>query len=242
MSLDVFNSDKCIDHLHLTGKELPRKSNLTCSNENECKSSYDPNVDAVTLNEFTTGIMRTLHKYIPNNLTTYDKNFDKIETISVSDTVLNMKLVNDYYVELMRGMLVDEVDVMQAGYSFEIRNKLFKDEFGNGFDLDVVDTMRLRDSGSPSYVDFVRLFTGKNVKSWTDLKEFFTPQSIELLKKIFVHPDNVDIKYGAVLERKDKYGAVGIIKANILVEQFKNLQLGDRFFYTNNRYTKGFSQ
>lgn len=222
--------------VHFLGKDILVKEGLI--NSKQRQHSFDPTVDVVTLSEFTNSAMRTLHKFIPNEINAYDDRLKAVHTLKMSDTVLNMELVRRHYVEMVRGMVVDGMEDERYGYSSDIRNKMFKDCYGNGLDLDAVDTMRGREGGVPPYIDFVRLYTGVNVRSWEDMKQFFPAEVIPLLQRIFKHPRNVDVKFGTMLEKKLRE-RTGVVKANIFIDQFKITKAGDRFFYLNNRFTKG---
>lgn len=237
--------------ISFTGRDILERTGLVCAANKTCGSSYDPHVDAVLLSEYTNGVMRTFHKDFPNEVrlfgrkpNTKDKtictknDFKQIDSYLISHTVMKTDLVNEKYIPSLRGMIFDAVQDRKSGYGSECRNRLFRDKHGNGLDLDAMDTMRGREAGLRSYAEYLELFTGHKVTNWTHFQNYFEPKKLNLLKQIFTYPENVDVKFGTILERK-AYGYTGIVKANIFIRQFSITKNGDRHFYTNKNYTKG---
>lgn len=179
-----------------------------------------------------------MHKYIPDTMNSYSKDGRTVSPKASSDTVLDMKAVNSRYRSELRGMLYDPIALDGKGYGFEARNKFFKNLLGNGMDLDAMDTMRGREAGVPGYIEYIPYLGGQKVLDWNDLNGLFGTAELNLLKNIYRHPANIDLKVGAMLEKKS-FRYAGIVESGIYAKQFQNIRRGDRFFYLNKQYTEG---
>ena len=106
-------------------------------------------------------------------------------------------------------------------------------------DLAALNIQRGRDHGLPSYNVFRKICGLKAAKVFQDFgKEI---NDIASLKKLYEHPDDVDLFVGGLLERPMAKGAMGRTFSCILAKQFRTLRFGDRFWYERDDPVVGFT-
>lgn len=96
----------------------------------------------------------------------------------------------------------------------------------------MLDIMRSRDVGTAAYIHYYGICLSKTIQSWDDLKPYFNPNDLKLLKTLYKAVSDVDLLVGTFLEKHDKY-QIGPIGGCLVAEQFYRLRYGDRFFYTH---------
>lgn len=116
-------------------------------------------------------------------------------------------------------------------FYFKLRNKLFKVN-NTGVDLLSVDVFRERDVGVPPYYAYVEYCEGFDVRSWSDLGPYFTPDILNLLQRIYESVFDVDLFTGTLLEKKEETVFYGRVGRCVIAEQFQRFKFGDRFFYS----------
>jgi hypothetical protein len=124
-----------------------------------------------------------------------------------------------------------------------LTNHLFRDETsGFGSDLASLNIQRGRDHGVPSYNAY-REFCGlRRARHWTDLAGSFTNETLHKYMQVYSTPDDMDLWSAGVSERPLPGSMVGPVFGCIMGETFKNLRLGDRFWFENAGQPSSFSQ
>ncbi|XP_054169228.1 peroxidasin-like [Oppia nitens] len=101
-------------------------------------------------------------------------------------------------------------------------------------DLGAINIQRGRDHGLPSYNDWRKYCNLSLANTFDDLKNEIKNQNIRLkLKQIYGNPNNIDLWVGAVSEDILESAKVGPTFHCLLVEQFRRLRDGDRFYFEN---------
>ena len=109
-------------------------------------------------------------------------------------------------------------------------------------DLAALNIQRGRDHGLPSYNVFRKICGLKVAKVFQDFgKEIDDYASVEKLRLLYKHPDDVDLFLGGLLERPVANGALGPTFSCIVAEQFRTLRFGDRFWYERADPVVGFT-
>jgi hypothetical protein len=116
--------------------------------------------------------------------------------------------------------------------NFQVKNFLFRrepDPFGE--DLRAIDIHRSRDHGVGTYNDLREYYGLKRAYCWKDFASEIPENLIEKLKKVYEHPNDVDLIVGGSIENKLPGSLVGPTFSCIIMEQFHKLRVGDRFFF-----------
>ena len=110
---------------------------------------------------------------------------------------------------------------------FEMKQKKF-----SGLDLAAINIHRGRDHGLSGYNKF-REFCGRGrATEWRDLDNDIPGSGINKLQSVYMHPDDVDLFPGLLMEKKVPGGIVGPTLGCILATQFNNLRQCDRSLRT----------
>ena len=116
----------------------------------------------------------------------------------------------------------------------ELTEKLFGAVHAVALDLSALNIQRGRDHGLPSYTAW-RTHCGLTpVRDWADLERLLQSTSLSReLRRLYGHPDNIDLWVGGLLEPPLNNARVGETVRCLLVDQFKRSRDGDRFWYEN---------
>lgn len=142
---------------------------------------------------------------------------------------------------LFRGLFMQAAT--KAGHSFdpEIAQYLFRGSNKFGGDLFAIDVQRGRDHGIATYNN-IREFCGlPKAKSWNDYSDLIPQDRIDLMKTVYKSHEDVDLKVGGILERRQPDSQYGPTFTYIIAMQFYKTRTGDRFFFENENtnFTQG---
>ncbi|KAF2349212.1 VWFC domain, partial [Trinorchestia longiramus] len=135
---------------------------------------------------------------------------------------------------LLRGLFATPVKLKQPGQflNTELTEKLFRSAHEIALDLAAMNIQRGRDHALPGYIEWRRQCQLSVPETFDDLVSVMADDAVrEKLHELYGHPGNVDLWVGALLEDPVKGGRVGPLLACLLLEQFKRLRDGDRFWY-----------
>lgn len=82
-------------------------------------------------------------------------------------------------------------------------------------------------------MEFRKFCNLSDAETFDDLREISNLAVRMKMKELYGHPGNVDVWVGGVLEDQVKEGRVGPLFRCLLLEQFRRLRDGDRFWYEN---------
>lgn len=205
---------------------------------------YNENIDASTTNDFAAGAFRFMHSFISSQMNFFDHEM-KGRTFNFSDTLLNAKYLENFYDQIIRGLLKQKISLV--GYSSEILNKFFKGKNDIGHDLLSIDILRGRDHGVSSYDKYRKMCNIKsNIKVFNDLAPHIPPKAIKQLRQTYKSVHDIDLLVGGALENiaveilsnvtEDGFGFFGPTFQCIISEQFFRLKAGDFYFYTHQHH------
>ncbi|CAH0578009.1 unnamed protein product [Chrysodeixis includens] len=201
---------------------------------------YNPNLNPSISNVFATAALRFGHSMINPILHRYDENF---ETIPEGHLLLRhaffspWRLVDEGGVDpLLRGMFTTpaKLKTPTQNLNSELTEKLFYNAHAVALDLAAINIQRSRDHGIPFYTKWRQFCNMTEVNDFEDLAGEITDETVrQKLKELYGSVHNIDVWVGGILEDQVEGGKVGPLFRCLLVEQFKRLRDGDRFWYEN---------
>lgn len=144
--------------------------------------------------------------------------------------------------KIMLGMANQHCQRADEFLSTEMTNHLFQSGRSPfGLDLAAVNVQRGRDHGIAPYVAY-RIPCGLSpIKSWEDLKNIMTPETLEKLQFLYASVEDLDLYSAGLAEKPVPHGLVGPTFACVIAQQFQNLRKGDRFWFENPHADSAFS-
>ncbi|XP_075679752.1 eosinophil peroxidase-like isoform X1 [Dermatophagoides pteronyssinus] len=122
----------------------------------------------------------------------------------------------------------------EQAISDELTEHLFRLSRYQPLDLASINIQRGRDHALPDYNQWRKFCGLKMATNFDDLKYEIKNQEIrKKLQKLYGHPDNVDLYVAGLMENSDSDAKIGPTFRCLLVDQFRRLRNGDRFFYLN---------
>ena len=207
-------------------------------------SSYNNTIDPSSLVSFSTAAFRFGHSMVSGRLVKKNPTSGITEEISnLSDNFFDPDEYRGAGMErLLTGLQYEKAQEMDRHLSKELSNLLFKNTDGPnnalfGQDLISRNIARGRDHGLPGYAQFYASFgpqtdLNRFMECWNDRPESFDEFEWDLLKQIYIHPKDIDLFVGGLLEKRLSGGGVlGHMFGFLVAEQFRRLKDGDRFFF-----------
>ncbi|PSN40372.1 Peroxidasin, partial [Blattella germanica] len=201
---------------------------------------YDPNVNPSISNVFATAALRFGHTLINPVLQRLNKTFG---TIPEGDIPLQKaffspwRLVEEGGVDpLLRGLFATpaKLKVPHQMLNTELTEHLFEVAHAVALDLAAINIQRGRDHGIPAYNVWRQFCNMSEAHTFDDLRHEIRSQSVrDTLKELYGHPGNMDVWLAGILEDQLEGAKVGPTFRCLLVEQFRRLRDGDRFWYEN---------
>ena len=201
---------------------------------------YDPTINPSIANEFATAALRFGHTIINPILQRLNAFFEPIPQGHLplhKAFFAPWRLAYEGGVDaLMRGMFAvpAKLKTPDQNLNTELTEKLFQTAHAVALDLAAINIQRGRDHGIPGYNVYRKFCNLSVAESFEDLSAEISSKDIrDKLKKLYGHPDNIDVWVGGILEDQVEGGKVGPLFQCLLVEQFRRLRDGDRFYYEN---------
>ncbi|XP_013401626.1 peroxidasin homolog isoform X2 [Lingula anatina] len=223
----------------ILGKDVIRREGLELQ-DTGYYGGYNPAVDPGIPNAFATAAFRFGHTLIQDILPRANRDHSITDRIMLSSAFRRPVHIYDSYRggvdSIITGMCDMPAQTYDRFFTKQVTRHLFAETppFGLGMDLTALNIQRGRDHGIPGY-NFYRKFCGlRYAHSFEDFTSDFADASvIQELKKLYKHPDDVDLFVGGILETSVPGGIVGPTFACIIARTFKNVRDGDRFWYEN---------
>lgn len=142
---------------------------------------------------------------------------------------------------LLRGLFATPAKLKTPGQflNSELTEKLFRAAHEVALDLASLNIQRGRDHGLPGYTEWRRVCNLSVPEDFDELSNDISSTEVrQRLKQLYGHPGNVDAWVGGLLEDPVEGARVGPTFLCLLVDQFRRLRDGDRFWYENSNIFK----
>ncbi|KPJ09244.1 Peroxidasin [Papilio machaon] len=201
---------------------------------------YDAKINPSVSNVFATAALRFGHSLINPILHRYDENFEPIaqgHLLLRNAFFAPWRLVDEGGVDpLLRGMFTTpaKLKTPTQNLNSELTEQLFHTAHAVALDLAAINIHRGRDHALPPYTKWRDFCNMSEVNDFDDLAGEISSKNVrDKLKELYGSVHNVDVWVGGILEDQVEGGKIGPLFRCILVEQFKRLRDGDRFWYEN---------
>lgn len=201
---------------------------------------YNPTINPSIANVFATAALRFGHTLINPLLERLDHTFKPIKEGHLplhKAFFAPWRLVDEGGVDpLLRGLFSTPAKVKKPheNLNTELTERLFESGHAVALDLAAMNIHRARDHAIPGYIEFRKFCNMSEVDTFDDLRNEITdPEIRRKLKELYGHPGNIDVFAGGILEDQVDGGRVGPLFRCLLIEQFRRLRDGDRFWYEN---------
>jgi peroxidase len=226
----------------ILGENRMKEFNLNLDNVSLYNNSIDPSIMA----SFSTAAFRFGHSMLDGMIVKKNPiTQEHVRNISLSESLFNLNEYKGTGVEtLLAGLGEEKAQARDRFVSKELTNFLFKNSEPSinslfGQDLIARNIARGRDHGIPSFAKFYSKVGPESdphssFKCWSELPETFDQPTWDLLKKVYIHPKDIDLFVGGLLEKNSVgEGVLGYTLGWIVAKQFRRLKDGDRFFFTH---------
>ncbi|CAH2103852.1 unnamed protein product [Euphydryas editha] len=201
---------------------------------------YNANLNPSISNVFATAALRFGHSIINPILHRYDENFEPIPQghLLLRNAFFSpWRLVDEGGVDpLLRGMFITPAKLKTSTQNLnsELTEKLFHTAHAVALDLAAINIQRSRDHGIPPYTKWRQVCNMSEVNDFEDLSNEISDKNVrDKLRELYGSVHNIDVWVGGILEDQVEGGKVGPLFRCLLIEQFKRLRDGDRFWYEN---------
>lgn len=199
---------------------------------------YNPDINPSISNVFATAALRFGHTLINPILHRLDSNFTPIRegNLPLSKAFFSpWRIIEEGGIDpLLRGFYTVAAKMKKSDENLnsELTETLFQAAHAVALDLAAMNIHRGRDHALPGYLEFRKFCNMTAVDDFDDLKYDISDSNVrEKLQKLYGHPGNMDVFVGGILEDQIGSGKVGPLFQCLLIEQFKRLRDGDRFYY-----------
>ncbi|XP_054710141.1 peroxidasin-like [Uloborus diversus] len=201
---------------------------------------YDPGVNPSISNVFATAALRFGHTLINPLLMRLNETFQPIlqGNVPLRKAFFSpFRLLEEGGIDpLMRGLIFAPAKLKKPDQllNSDLTEHLFTPAHLVAQDLAALNIQRGRDHGLPSYNEWRKFCNFSSASTFRDFEKEIQDQ--ELLKKLetlYGHPDNVDLWVGGISEEVKEGAKVGPTLLCLLIDQFRRVRDGDRFWYEN---------
>ncbi|XP_067643898.1 peroxidasin [Eurosta solidaginis] len=201
---------------------------------------YDPSINPSIVNVFATAALRFGHSIINPVLHRLNSTFQPIPQGHLplhKAFFAPWRLAYEGGIDpLMRGMfsVAAKLKTPYQNLNMELTEKLFQTAHAVALDLAALNIQRGRDHGLPGYNVYRQFCNLTPALTFEDLHMDIKNEGVrKKLKELYGHPDNIDVWVGGILEDQIGGGKVGPLFQCLLLDQFRRLRNGDRFYYEN---------
>uniref|UniRef100_A0A0P5QUM0 Chorion peroxidase n=1 Tax=Daphnia magna TaxID=35525 RepID=A0A0P5QUM0_9CRUS len=198
-------------------------------------TGYNDTVNGNVFNEFSTAAYRYGHSMVSHWFELVDDNGATYDRLHVKDWFNNPHplLKADVLDGVMRGLTISNPEASDELFVSDLTNMLFKTpESKHGGDLIAFNIWRGRDHGLPGYNAYRGLFGLRKAKTFSELNDLFTPETIDKMASLYKSPEEIDLYLAGMSEKVDSSsGILGHTFLHMVADQFARLKEADRYFY-----------
>ncbi|MEH6405250.1 MAG: peroxidase family protein [Sneathiella sp.] len=198
-------------------------------------AGYDASINPGISVEFATAAYRFGHSLVSATLERIEENGETIDAgnLSLRDAFFSTTVVaeNGGIEPLLRGLADGTAQQLDTQVVDDLRNFLFSEDGGVGFDLVSFNIQRGRDMGLASYNDLREAVGLDRMSDFSDLTS--DPDLAIALASVYENVDDVDAWVGGLAEDPSNGGMLGELFSTIVADQFMRLRDGDPFWSQN---------
>ncbi|XP_050457801.1 peroxidase-like isoform X2 [Cataglyphis hispanica] len=198
-------------------------------------NDYDETVIANTLNEHANAANRYFHTNIVGhlNLVTEGRQYSPFSSLRLSDYFNRPGIIEkgNNLDDLTRGLAYQPQSYTDVFFDKEITQYLFRRGRTFGSDLRAIDIQRDRDHGIASYNDYREYCGLPRAKIFNDFADLISLSDIQKLSLLYASPDDIELTVGGSLERHVSQTLVGPTYLCIMLKQFQQTRIGDRYWF-----------
>ena len=135
---------------------------------------------------------------------------------------------------ILRGLFSLPAKFSNQGLAEDLTERLFEVAHTVALDLGALNIQRGRDHGLPGYtawLEWCGLTSAASEVTWASLRSLISDTEVmRTLQEVYGHPGNIDLWVGLILEDRVPGGRVGATAQCLLVDTFRRLRDGDRFW------------
>ncbi|KAJ0177820.1 hypothetical protein K1T71_006693 [Dendrolimus kikuchii] len=198
---------------------------------NDYKSNEDPSI----YTEFSAAAFRFFHTAVNGLLKKYAENRKVIGGIRLSDGNLKPSLleIHDNFVGLSRGLCTQTQNDYDQFLTPEITNYFFRFNSTFGTDLRAIDIQRSRDFELANYNDTRVHCDLPPIHTFDDLKVIMSAENVKKLEYFYDDVKDIELLVAGSLEYIVPNTTLGPTFLCIILKQFYNTRVADRFFFEN---------
>ena len=196
-------------------------------------SGYNPTVNPGIATEFSTAAFRLGHSLLNEDIQFLGNDGTPVrDEMRLMDSFFDPRSVQDVGIDpLLKYSASDRTQEIDTKVVDDLRNFLFGQPGQGGFDLAALNIQRGRDHGLADY-NTVRVAYGlPRVTSFAEITPDTAVQSA--LQQAYGTVDRIDLWVAGLAEKHLPNSSVGQTFTAIILDQFKRLQSGDRYWYQN---------
>ncbi|XP_071641804.1 peroxidase isoform X1 [Temnothorax longispinosus] len=196
-------------------------------------NDYDETINGNVLNEHSNAAFRYFHSNIAGLLNLVLEDRSSFAALRLSDHFNRPGIIEkgNNLDDLTRGFTYQPLKNTDVFFDKEITQFLFRRGKILGSDLRAIDIQRDRDHGLASYNDYREYCGLSRARTFNDFADYISLSDIQKLATLYISPDDVELTVGGSLENHVNGALAGPTFLCIMLRQFKQTRIGDRYWF-----------